>query len=198
MSHDQNLYRFEIGLGRAAKLCQLYAYSLTQYPAALDLTDVLRAAVMLAVGALDLLVHDTYRTEVFYRLEQRVAINGLKVPFNVLISDDIGRYAAMEADLKASHSYRSFVAPDKIAEVICHFVSQSWSSISLQIEEPEQQVKRRLAEIVKWRNRIAHESDVNPQLGGVDLWAIQIDDVEESIAFLRQLGAAIVAVVRDR
>jgi hypothetical protein len=57
--------------------------------------------------------------------------------------------------------------------------------------------KASLKATVDLRNRIAHEADVNPALGGIDLWPIYESDVEDSVGFIRAFGTAVARVVSD-
>ena len=99
------------------------------------------------------------------------------------------------AHIGSVHSYKSFIAPDKIAEVLCHFLDSPWSAIASKMGEKESDIKSRLKELVRWRNRIAHEADINPTLGGIDLWPIFEQDVREAIEFLGSLGQSIADVI---
>lgn len=195
MLHESSLNTFEHGLGRGNQLCEIYKYCAAQYPAALDCTDILRAAVLTSVSSLDLLVHSIYRSEVYYRIQKKLKITGLRVPFNALVQSPEDAYVEVDQDLKAVHSFKSFVAPDKIGEVICHFAEHPWQKMSAKVGADEKSIKSQLKEIVKWRNRIAHEADINPDLGGILLWPIIVEDVQYSIKFLRSIGQAIALVV---
>lgn len=185
------------GIARAKQLCDLYVYQSAHYPAALDSSDLLRGAIVMAFSSLDLLTHSLYRDEVRHRIAEKRTVKGLRVPFNTIIVSASQVARDVEADIVNSHSYRSFIAPDKIAEVLCHFVDQPWRLISSKLDRSEDAVKGQLKELVRWRNRIAHESDINPTLRGIELWPILEVDVRHALELILRLGYAIISVVEE-
>jgi hypothetical protein len=176
-------------------MCELYKYGYSQYPRSLDSTDILRAAVVMAVSSLDLLVHAVFRTEVALRTSSRKDVARLLVPFQVAVADPAQVPALIDAHIYSNHAYKSFVAPDKIAELLCQLIESPWEKISAEMGGAPKEVKSRLREIVRWRNRIAHEADINPTYGGIELWPVRVDDVETSLQFLEELGEAIAAAL---
>jgi hypothetical protein len=177
------------------QFCHIYEYDTANYPTAMDMSDLLRSGILLAVSSLDLLVHSLYRAEVVYRLQNSIPIDFLEIPYNCLISDPIIKIQSVDTSIKSSHSFKSFVAPDKIAEILRHFVADPWTSIAVDIGEDKKDTKSRLRQIIDWRNRIAHEADINPNYGGIDLWPISKLDTESSIKFIEKIGTSIVKTV---
>lgn len=188
---------FKDGCDRADGLKSIYEYLRKIAPVALNCDDILRSALVLSVSSFDLFIHDLFRLEVAHRLGTKQEINLLRIPFNVLISPEQTQIDMIDECIRKDNSYKSFVAPDKLAECLRIFVDSPWDKIAASLGGSTSTLKAKLKSIVDLRNRIAHEADVNPAYGGVELWPIYSEDVDTSIAFLRQLGASIVEVVNE-
>lgn len=161
----------------------------------MDCDDILRSSVVLAVSSFDLLAHDLYRTEVIHRFISKKSSATLKIPFDAGFLVGPSQAAAIDEHVRSETSYKSFVAPDKLAECLRPLIEKPWDKISVSLGIPAAVGKARLKSIIDLRNRIAHEGDVNPAFGGIDLWPIYSEDVEASIGFLRGLGTAVAQVV---
>ncbi len=196
--HSSIVTTHKDGASRCRQLCDLYSYGLTQYPAQLDSTDILRSSVVMIMSSLDLLIHSLYLNEVRHRLSNGIQIKSLVIPFNSLVLGPAEAAAAIDSHISNNHSYKSFIAPDKISEVICHFIDNPFVVISQKLGLPEKDVKIKLKELVRWRNRIAHEADINPELGGIELWPIFESDVRTAIDFIERLGEIIVEAVTEQ
>ncbi|MBD8677909.1 HEPN domain-containing protein [Sphingomonas sp. CFBP 13720] len=186
---------FSEGCARAAALRSIYEYLKANAPKALNCDDILRSAVILSVSSFDLLVHDIYRTEVLHRLSLNQPVNFLRVSYNTVVATGYTQSALIEQSIRTENSYKSFVAPDKIAEILRHLVEDCWEKIAAHAGTTAKDCKATLKRVVDLRNRIAHEADVNPALGGIELWPIYSDDVGEAIDFLRNLGSSITDVI---
>lgn len=195
-THISSAHRaFNDGCDRADKLKFIFEYLKKVAPSAIDCDDILRSALVLAVSSFDLFIHDLFRLEVTHRLSSKQEINSLRVPFNVLISSDRAQIDIIDESIRKENSYKSFVAPDKLAECLRILVDKPWDKIADDLNDTAAISKAKLRSVVDLRNRIVHEADVNPAYGRIELWPIYCEDVENSIAFLRQLGASIAEIV---
>ena len=186
------LYR---GCTRAGELIAIYEYLKGAGPAALDCDDILRSAVVLAVSSFDLYLHDIYRLEALERLRKSKNISALKVPFGSLFMEDIDRHSLIDECIRKDHAYKSFVAPDKLAECLKALIDRPWDEIAGILNTRVDGCKEQLRRVIDLRNRIAHEADVNPNFGGLELWPIYAEDVRNSVEFLRKLALAIAKAV---
>jgi hypothetical protein len=189
------LIKLEDGCRRADVLVAIQRYTVSTSPAALNCDDMLRSAVVLAVSSFDLYVHDVFRSEVVYRLQNLVRVERLKIPFESVISNQEKQVMVIDDYIRKENSYKSFVAPDKLAECLRSFVSTPWSLIAEQMGLSDEECKGKLRRIIDLRNRIAHEADINPNYGGAELWPIYVSDVENSIMYVRNISRAIATVV---
>ncbi|WP_313437950.1 HEPN domain-containing protein [Novosphingobium sp.] len=195
-SHVQSALRnFSNGCDRAQGLCSIHRYLKGAAPVAMDCDDILRSSVVLAVSSFDLFIHDLYRTEVVHRFISKKSSAGLKIPFDAGFLAGSLQTSAIDEQIRLENSYKSFVAPDKLSECLRPLIEKPWEKISTILGVPAPDSKARLKSIVGLRNRIAHEGDVNPALGGIDLWPIYSEDVQASVEFLRILGVAVAEVV---
>jgi hypothetical protein len=188
---------FTDGCDRADGLKAIYDYLAKRAPAALNCDDILRSALVLAVSSFDLLLHDILRLEVIYRLSVKKEVGSLRIPFNILISDERLQLEIIDQCIRKDNSYKSFVAPDKFADCLRTLIENPWGKIAINSDESVAAIKIQLKNVVDLRNRIAHEADVNPAYGGVELWPIYRDDVSTSIVFLRKLGKSVAASIND-
>jgi len=191
------LRTFNSGCDRAAALRSIYEYLRATGPAALDGDDILRSAVLLTVSSFDLLVHDIYRTEVLHRLAAGREVALLRVAFNSAIAPEPLRSSVIEQGIRTENSYKSFVAPDKLAECLRHLVEEPWIKLAAKMAVPVVDCKAALRRVVDLRNRIAHEADVNPDLAGIALWPIYSEDVRVSIDFIKALGGSVTQVIDE-
>jgi hypothetical protein len=170
---------------------------MTKHTAALDTSDMLRAAVVLCVSAFDFLIHELYRVEVLARLKSGRSVRRLHIPFEAAIAGSSDLEALIEAHVRDVNSYKSFVDPAKFAEAMGCFVDSPWEKIAVKSGSDADSLKRRVRSVYRWRNRIAHEADINPTLSGIMLFAIIKSDVIDAITDFERIGLAAIEVLRD-
>ncbi len=121
----------------------------------------------------------------------------MRVPFNTVLLSEAERATLVNESIRVENSFKSFVAPEKLADCLRPLVGSIWEPVAAIRGRPSAEDKASLKAAVDLRNRIAHEADVNPALGGIDLWPIYDSDVEGSVQFLRAFGTAVARVVSD-
>lgn len=159
---------------------------------AVDVSDLLRACLVLLVSALDTYVHERVR-------EGMLAIHrtGLGYPpafetFNVTMSSVRSAIAAasssawLEQEIRRQHGLRSFQKSDRIAEAFRLMSATAlWDSAAADLGQPAKDLKVRLDLVVDRRNQIAHEADLDPTSG--TRWPISPGDVVTAIDLVEQL-----------
>lgn len=188
--------RFVDCLRRARGICDLQSFLEDNHAPALDTSDMLRAAVVLCVSAFDFLVHELIRIETISRYRGRRSINRLGVPFSILISEAADIEGSLEGHIRESNSYKSFVDPGKFAEAMGCFIEHPWDKMAERLGTDAKPLKSRLKTVYRWRNRIAHEADINPVLAGVELWPIEKQDVILAIDDVERIGKSAIAILR--
>jgi len=182
---------------------------------ALDLSDILRAELVLAVSALDYYIHEIVRFGMLEIYLGKRAPTASLLKFNVTLEGVIQSFAKMndvsreesksmveyvdwlDNEIRNRHGWHSFQRADKIAEAI-RLISkdQLWQEVAENLQQSPQDIKQSLDLIVNRRNQIAHESDMDPT--SIDSrWPIDEPMVEESIAFIEIIAKEISKVVYD-
>jgi hypothetical protein len=192
---------FRNGMQRTRALHALHGSFLGQVTAAIDLTDILRAEVVLAVSALDYFVHELTRmgmiecwsggriqTGAFLRYQLPLsAVPGLGSPGTA--------QQTFDSEIRAKHSFLSFQHPDKIADAIRLFSPVNlWERVGLEMARPAQNIKTSLILIIDRRNKIAHEADADPSYPG-QRWPIDRAMVEGIFDEIEMIVSSIYKVV---
>ena len=162
---------FRANLARVRNLGRIANALDSQTAQALDLSDILRAELVLAVSALDQFVHEITRLGMLeaYRGEREKTTRFLQFQVSVeaalrgISENPSGEW--LNAEIRIRNGYRAFQNPDRIAEAL-RLVSDIpvWDEVARGMEMSPREVRVRLNLIVERRNRIAHETDVSPML----------------------------------
>ena len=194
------LDEFDGSIARVKHLHGLHAGLSSTLTSAIDLSDILRAELVMAVSALDRYVHTLARLGM---LESQAgtrprtdAFNRFPIPLSVTPPLGIPATAAstLEAEIKARHSHLSFQHPDKISDAVRLFSSvKLWDCVGTEIAVAAKDLKATLSLIVDRRNKIAHEADVDPSFPG-QLWPINRVMVEAMVDMIEKVAHGIHAV----
>ena len=166
---------------------------------ALDISDLYRSQIVLTVSALDHFIHE------FVLEEMMETYNGIRIQssafrrFSIPISSAIGSLPSnnvISSHIRQKHSWLSFQDPDKIADAI-RLISdlKVWEEVAPSLSLSAGDTKARLKLIVDRRNKIAHESDLDPSNPGVK-WTISTSDVRDVIEFIENIGNEIYVKIK--
>ena len=193
------LEQFEQNLTRARNLVGLSASLSSLTTQAVDTTDLLRAALILSVSALDHFVHEFTRIGMLDVHAQAKPGTPAYLEFKVSLSSAREALAGessswLDREIRKTHGWLSFQHPDKIANAI-RLVStvDLWQAVALRRNEDVKATKAQLGAIVDRRNKIAHEADLDPGNPG-ERWPIDRPLVEEAIDFIESTIRAIYEV----
>ena len=170
---------------------------------AVDLTDLLRAQIVMIVSALDHYIHEITRvgmlevydgarpqTNAFLRFQVTIgaAMDGISKP---------SEHEWLDIEIRERHGYQAFQHPDHIANAVRLFSScELWRSVAAELNLSDQDVKNRLRAIVNRRNQIVHEADLDPSIpGSLNRWPISPGDVTNTLDFIQDVCEAIHTVV---
>ena len=196
---------------RCATLSQLHAYLFTQGTGILNEKEILRAAWVARVSALDLYVHELISqrmVQIFTdSLSQTQAFKLFKIPTTVVIqirtaSSAAEAAAAFDLEVRRQLSGISYQSPDRIAEGVRLISACSlWRDVAKQLGAPKggltvkaKEIKRTLSLIVDRRNKIVHEGDLQPS-GTREPWPISSSDEQEVSLFIEKIVRAVDTVV---
>lgn len=195
--------QFQENIERVRALGGLHAAFDKVTTGAVDLTDLLRAQIVMIVSALDYYIHEITRvgmlevydstrpqTDAFLRFQ--VTMSGAMKGISKSIENEW-----LDTEIREKHGYQAFQHPDNIANAVRLFSScELWRSVALELNLNDQDVKSRLRAIVNRRNQIAHEADVDPSYPETgNRWPIAPADVTSALDFIQDVCEAIHTVV---
>lgn len=199
------LATFDHAVERARQMVTLYDALSTLRKGDPANDDALRAAYFQAVSSFDFFAHELAAIEAVHRFRSGERTRNISLPMEIMaITDKNDRASAADAKIRQSNSYKSFVDPARLAEMLSCYCEKPWEIICLTVKtqreargDPEDvsQIKGNLKSIWKRRNQIAHEADVNPALAGISLWPIDKPDTEFTISLIADIGDALPRVI---
>ena len=190
---------FRISIARVRDLIDVHNSLKAQASSVLDLSDMLRAALVLAVSALDYYIHEVVRIGMleihrgqrpeppaFSRFQ--ISLGNARAGMNAGQNID----SWLEDEIRQRHSYKSFQQPEAIADAI-RLISDKklWEEVSTNMGSPARSIKQQLSLIVDRRNKIAHEADIDPTLSIGNRWPIDELLVNETVDFIEQVVESI-------
>ncbi|KKI22243.1 hypothetical protein [Sphingomonas sp. Ag1] len=188
---------FSHALERARQMISLFDALSALRPHEPANDDALRSAYFMAVSSFDFFAHELAAVEAKHRFTNGLKTRNIHLPMEVMtIGDSDTRIGAAEAHVRQANSYRAFVDPAKLAELLACYCLKPWDKLAQHINDgvpaddqrSAEDLKGQLKSIWKRRNQIAHEADVNPTLAGVSLWPIDKVDTEITITFIGALA----------
>jgi hypothetical protein len=195
------LNQFHQNIAQVQSLCNLYKALNSLTTVAMDLSDILRATLVMLVSALDQYIHELVRLGMLeIQLGSRLstpAFRSFKISmeaFQLAIAQP-GTQSWFEDEIRNNHGWRSFQQADKIAEAIrLIFDKQLWDEVAHHLLRTPKDIKEQLNLIVERRNKIAHEADLDPTTFG-QRWPINAPVVDDAIDFVQQIAESIFLVV---
>jgi hypothetical protein len=198
--------QFRINIDRTRQLNTIHNTLRAQTTRVIDLSDILRAELVMAVSAIDHYVHEIVRAGMLESYQGNRARTPAFLRFSVSLNGVLQGLPAptdvnwLAEEIRTQHVLLSFEKADKIADAIRLIWGEPlWPAVAAQlgISNPAD-VRDRLDLIVDRRNKIAHEADINPTIGP-DLpgnrWPIDENLVNETIDFIEQVAEAIHGIV---
>jgi hypothetical protein len=195
------LASFAANLQRARDLVSLKAHMAKQATSALNLDDIVRAALVMGVSAFDHFVHEVVRAGMLEIQAAKRAPTDAFLRFSIpLERTQIAMTSPtsvtwLETTIREAHGWQTFQQPDKVADAIRLIsVAKLWEEVAKQQGADAKTVKQTLSAIVDRRNKIAHEADMDPSFPG-QRWPITDLLVLEAIDFLERTALAILGVL---
>jgi hypothetical protein len=167
------LDHFNENIGRVRSLVGIYRALRPATTTAIDLSDVLRSAIVLAVSAFDHYIHETVRigmleahtgkrvqTKAFanFRVSMQSVIEAIAVPSS---------QNWLEDEIRRQHGWQSFQQSRRVADALALVSEVSlWDEVSKKVGRSTSDLRTQLDLIVDRRNKIAYEADADPTLPG--------------------------------
>ena len=193
--------QYRENIQRVRILGSIYQALSVQTTGVLDLADILRSELVMAVSALDHFIHELVRLGMLEAYHGHRGQTEACLMFQVTLASAIQGITMpttdswLEEQIRLRHGYLSFQRPDSIADAI-RLVSdiQLWNEVGHQHGTTIQNVRAQLGLIVDRRNKIAHEADMDPSYAG-RLWPVDFGLVDEAVTFMEQLAETINSIV---
>jgi len=194
--------QFRISIARVRELIDVHNSLKAQASSVLDLSDMLRAALVLAVSALDYYIHEVVRIgmlEIHRGLRpEPPAFSGFEISLGsaragINAGQNIDSW--LEDEIRQRLSYKSFQKPDNIVKAVLLISNKKlWKEVSInmgRLAQDAEDIKNQLSLIVDRRNKIAHEADIDPTLSIGNRWPIDELLVNETVDFIEQVVESI-------
>jgi hypothetical protein len=192
---------FRSNLERVRSIHALHESFSRRLTAAVDLSDILRAEMVLIVSALDHFIHELARIGIMetWQGKRTATAAYLRFPVSLGVAADIANShdaaSSLETEIRMRHSFLSFQQPDGIADAVRLFSDiKLWNKVAAALGEDPQTLKATLKLIVERRNKIAHEADVDPSYPG-QKWPISPADTQDALTLVEKVGETIFKLV---
>jgi len=180
--------RFEASISQVDELLAIHYY-LQTVPVAEVPDNILRAALTMMVSAIDTSVHELIINGIMFEIKESKSIFNLdKVKIGVLASresDHDTRVRLIESDLRRQFAKESFQSSRQIETSLAQIgITKIWTKLSSMIGQPPEDIKIKLDLLVRRRNQIVHEGDLDHLHSLRD---IEREVLDESLKFTKLL-----------
>lgn len=184
--------RFRENINRARHFYNMYVSLEKSTTNIVDVSDILRAEIVMGVSALDNYVHEVVRVgmvQIFEGERQKTEMyKKFEIPLDHIpkVEDEEKGYRWFELLVKNKNSHKTFQNPNKINSAIRLVldVNNIWDEIARETKgSTGKELRNRMSLIVDRRNKIAHESD-RDRSKQTGRWPIDQHMVEDSLDFI--------------
>ena len=193
---------FKVNIIHVRNLGGLYASLSYQNSSILDLSDLLRAQLVMGVSALDSFIHSLIEDgmiEIYQK--KRMPTNGYDKfikSFENISPILINSYGVswFKEEIKKKYGHISFQGSCKISQHVKLISNkQLWLESEQILNISSRNIKNELDLIVDRRNKIVHDADMIPTSFD-ERWPIDYDLVNGSICFIEKLCSCIFKVIK--
>jgi hypothetical protein len=195
------LDQFKKNIDRVRNLQGIYHALSKQTSSVLDLTDLLRASLVMSVSALDHYIHETVRLGMLESWRgNRPKISSflhfsisLDSASKVLLNQPDEQW--LDDEIRERHKWQSFQNPERITEALRLVTAAAiWDAIAADLGRSVQDVKQQFELIIDRRNKIAHEADMDPSFPNLR-WPIDETVVNKSVGLIVSIAETIHRVI---
>jgi len=185
--------RFKQSISQVDELLEVHQ-QLQTGPARSKSDHLLRASLTMTVSALDTLVHELIINAIMFELKESKSVfktNRITIDISVALESSIeNRLRLIESSLRRQYSKRSFQSSRQIEEILATIgITKIWTKLSCLLGQSAEDIKTRLDLIVRRRNLIVHEGDLD-QLHNP--YEIERKHIETSCEFCKSLTYGII------
>jgi len=194
--------QFNINIETVKHLGVIYSAFENHLTPAVDLSDILRSEIVLAVSALDCFVHDLVRigmSKIFEEsgggpqafLNFSISVQSVKRIIDAATTDEQKYY--FEKEIRRLHG--TFQSSDNISQALSLIgIKRIWNKVGDSLFVSSDDVRNHLDLIVDRRNKIAHESDIDPSLNIGVRYPIDSVMVDDSIDFIEKIANSLYSI----
>ena len=197
LSLSQASQFFDRGVERARAVIAIAEYFDKLKPEAMSCADLLRSAIVCSSSAFDLFHHQAFRSLMLSRLQKGDINIPYMMPTAVVHLSPADALPLIDKQIRDGLAHRSFLMPDKISELYSPVIPNFWSAVAARGPRTEEEIKLRVKQLGRWRNRIVHESDINPDLAGIEEWPILLTDASSAVDDYKIINDQIRGVIYD-
>ena len=186
--------RFESSISQVDELLAIHHY--LQSVQVTQVTDnILRAALTMMVAAIDTSVHELIVNAVVFEIREDKSIfsvDKMKISISTLKEPGFeSRIRLIESELRRQYAKESFQSSRKIESALATIgITKIWKKLSTILDQPPENIKIKLDLLVRRRNQIVHEGDLDHLHS---LREIIREDLDDSVLFTRELVYGIIS-----
>ena len=189
--------RFESSISQVDELLAIHHY-LQSVPVTQVTDNILRAALTMIVSAIDTSVHELIVNAIMYEIKEDKSvfkIDKIKIGISASKETDLGsRLRIIESELRHQYAKESFQSSRQIESALATIgITKIWTKLSAITGQPPQDIKITLDLLVRRRNQIVHEGDLDHLHS---LREIEREDLEKSLEFAKELTKGIISEYR--
>lgn len=196
--------QYDLNKGQIDEYGKLYTLMENKLPVlSAQREEILRAQIVMAVSAFDTFIHDIVRIGLIQIFDGKRSLNkkteSYCIPFadllNIHSTNSLNdKHLILENAIRRINSKDSYQSPISIEFALGLIgISSVWTCVSPKMGKPAQDIKKELGNIVRRRNQISHESDINPAT--MKKFAITESDSVEIVTFLDNLILSIYSLL---
>lgn len=185
------ILQYQLNIKSARDLETIYVALVAMTSNSVPKEELLRAEIVAVVSAFDTYIHDIVRLGLKCQYQ-----NSVSNPYitNFTSKHSISSLENFEMKIREVHSYKTFQAPKKISEALEMItISDIWTKIKPNIPD----VETILQLIIERRNKIAHESDINPTNGLSEKWPINLNTAQRVVYSINEIIINIDTLVKN-
>jgi hypothetical protein len=190
--------RFEASISQVNELLAIHHY-LKSAPVTQVTDNILRASLTMMVSAIDTSIHELIISAILFEIKEDKSVFKLEnVKVGALVSkesDRDTRIRLIESDLRRQYSKDSFQSSRQIENSLAQIgITKIWTKLASSLAQPPEDIKLKLDLLVRRRNQIVHEGDLDHLHNIRD---IDRADLDESLKFTKDLVVGIINEYTD-
>jgi len=201
--------QFQENMSRVEALTGIYHGINSKTTGVMDSSDILRAALVFSVSALDKFIHDVTRIGILETFQGKREATDAFLRFQLSMkfftfsqtASEEEKLAFLDEEIRERHSWQSFQRPDRIADAIRLVTNiKLWEEIAKVMQMDVKALKTQLTLIIDRRDQIAHEADIVPrsELLPDRRWNIDDKITQSTIDFINKLVESIYKILTNQ